>query len=104
MAVRRSPRFAVPHEAGRTYRSCVSTPGVVPRKPGGCAGLKRLAVSLAPLTHFASASMTTRWAPADGPAQEGEAARIDSSKTRKMAGPRLLEFPSSGAPASMRSI
>jgi hypothetical protein len=47
-----------------------------------------------PLTHFASASTTTRPAFADDPAHEGEAAKSDSKRTRKMEEARLFDVAS----------
>jgi hypothetical protein len=54
--------------------------------------------------HFASASMTIRPAFADDPAQDGEAAKIDSKSTRKTEQARLLDVESLDTGASILSI
>jgi hypothetical protein len=59
---------------------------------------------LRPPTHFASESTTTRPALAGDPAQDGEAAKIDSRRTRKMVEARLFDLASSHSGASIVAI
>lgn len=80
------------------------TEGAEPSSPGGLAGFARLHGSLRPLTHFASASIATRTEFADDPAHEGEAAKSDTKRTRKMEEARLFDVASSHSRSSIIPI